>query len=261
VKFESLFNDMTIDSSSPGYSFAMRSIVGRVRSGNEDFCTASPEKGIFIVCDGMGGAAAGEVASQLAATTFVRHLENALPIPDTAESLLSAAVRAANAAVIERAAQSTSTRGMGTTLVALLAEDEGRTLWLTHVGDSRCYRMRAGELTPMTRDHSLVQEQIAAGQMTEAQAERSPMKNIITRAIGSNAQVEPEIQQLMPEVGDVYLLASDGLTRELSDADLATHLAGTDLEAMAGALVDAANAAGGHDNITVLLLKIGTERG
>ncbi|MEO6802575.1 MAG: Stp1/IreP family PP2C-type Ser/Thr phosphatase [Granulicella sp.] len=261
VKFEPFFNTMTIDSSSPGYSFAMRSIVGSVRSGNEDYCAASPEKGIFIVCDGMGGAAAGEVASQLAATTFVRHMENALPIPDTAEPLLDAAVKAANAAVIERAAESTRTRGMGTTLVALLVEEDGRKLWLTHVGDSRCYRMRAGELTPMTRDHSLVQEQMTAGQMTAEQAERSPMKNIITRAIGSNAVVEPEIQLLAPEVGDVYLLSSDGLTRELSDAELTAHLAGEDLEAMAGALVDAANAAGGHDNITVLLLKIGTERG
>jgi serine/threonine protein phosphatase PrpC len=251
---------MTIDPSSPGYNFAMRSIVGRVRSGNEDFCAASPEKGIFIVCDGMGGAAAGEVASQLAATTFVRHLENALPIPDTAEPLLAAAVKAANAAVINRAAESTNTRGMGTTLVALLVEDNGRKLWLTHVGDSRCYRMRAGELTPMTRDHSLVQEQITAGQMTAAQAERSPMKNIITRAVGSNVQVEPEIQLLAPEAGDVYLLASDGLTRELSDEQLAVHLAGTGLDAMCGALTDAANAAGGHDNITVLLLRIGIER-
>jgi serine/threonine protein phosphatase PrpC len=256
-----ILSTMTVDQPSFGYSFAMRTCVGRVRSGNEDFCAASPEDGIFVVCDGMGGAAAGEVASQLAATTFVKHLKGALPIPNMAESLLDAAVKAANAAVYERAAQNASTRGMGTTLVALLLErpsESGGKLWLAHVGDSRCYQMRAGELTPMSRDHSLVQEQITAGQLTPEQAERSPMRNIITRAIGSTPQVEPEVQQLDAVPGDVYLLASDGLTRELSDEELAARLGnvGGDLEAVCGTLLDAAIAAGGHDNITVLLLRI-----
>jgi serine/threonine protein phosphatase PrpC len=252
---------MAVGQQSAGFSFAMLSSLGRVRSGNEDFCAAVPEQRIFVVCDGMGGAAAGEVASQLAATTFLHYLQAALPIPDTAEVLLHGATRAANDAVLARAQATPSQRGMGTTLVALLLEEpvesQAQRLWLAHVGDSRCYRMRAGELTAMTLDHSLVQEQINAGQLTPDQAERSPMRNIITRAIGSSEKVEAEVQALEPEAGDVYLLASDGLTRELSDADLAAHL-GTagELEAMCSSLIEAANAAGGHDNITVLLLRI-----
>lgn len=258
---EPLFDMTTTDQSTLGYSFAMRSSVGRVRSTNEDFCTASPENGIFVVCDGMGGAAAGEVASQLAATTFVQQLESTLSIADEIESSLKVAVKAANQAVHERAAESSSTRGMGTTLVALLAREQGRKLWLTHVGDSRCYRMRAGTLTQMSRDHSLVEEQIAAGQLTREQAERSPMRNIITRAIGTNAEVEPEVQPLAVEAGDLYLLSSDGLTRELSDEKLRELLGDEKLDAMCEALLEAANAAGGNDNITVLLLKINGGRG
>jgi serine/threonine protein phosphatase PrpC len=248
-------------SSSIGYTFAMRSSVGKVRSGNEDFCAASPEHGIFVVCDGMGGAAAGEVASQLAATTFVRRMEQGIADARTAESLLREAVLEANSAVFQRSQENSGQRGMGTTLISLLLEHPEKTggaLWLAHVGDSRCYCMRAGELTPMSLDHSLVQEQVTAGQLTPEQAERSPMRNIITRAIGSHAEVQPEVRRLSPQPGDIYLLSSDGLTRELSDAELCTHLRGdhADLEAVCGSLLDAANAAGGHDNITVLLLRI-----
>ncbi|WP_263383730.1 Stp1/IreP family PP2C-type Ser/Thr phosphatase [Granulicella arctica] len=246
----------------PGFNFAMLSSVGRVRSGNEDYCAAVPDRGLFIVCDGMGGAAAGEVASELAANTFLTQMQAALPIPDTTEHLLNSSVQAANKAVHEHASASPGMKGMGTTLVALqlepAAEGKPRTLWLAHVGDSRCYRLRAGDLTPMTLDHSLVQEQMTAGQLTPEQAERSPMRNIITRAIGSGPRVEPEVQELTPETGDLYLLGSDGLTRDLSDEDLADHLTTADatLESMCQSLIDAANAAGGGDNITVLLLRI-----
>src|SRR6195952_637975 len=109
---------MPVDKRFRGFSFAMVSDVGRVRSGNEDFCDALPERGLFIVCDGMGGAAAGEVASELAAMTFLEHMQSALPLPDTADHLLSAAVQAANAAVFERSTETPSMKGMGTTLVA-----------------------------------------------------------------------------------------------------------------------------------------------
>jgi serine/threonine protein phosphatase PrpC len=253
---------MPASASLNGFSFAMNSDLGRVRSGNEDYCTAQPERGLFIVCDGMGGAAAGEVASELAATTFLEHMQSALPLPDTADHLLSAAVQAANAAVFERSTETPGMKGMGTTLVALFLEQktEGtpRKLWLAHVGDSRCYRLRAGHLTQMTQDHSLVQEQIAAGQMTQEQADRSPMRNIITRAIGSTPRVTAEVQELQPEVGDVYLLGSDGLTRDLDEVDLSEHLSHLDdgLESVCQSLIDAANEAGGHDNVTVLLLRI-----
>ena len=258
---------MPVDSSNKTFSFAMLSSVGRVRSGNEDFCAADPERGIFVVCDGMGGAAAGEIASKLAADAFIQHLSATLPIPAATESLLQAAVSAANAAVLQHAASSSDLRGMGTTLVALLVEhppeaDAGapiNRIWLTHVGDSRCYRLRAQEFAQMTRDHSLVQEQVTAGHLTQEQAERSPMRNIITRAIGSTPVIEAETQALETQPGDLFLLASDGLSRELDDEQLATMLqdtAFTELKTACEALIAAANDAGGHDNITALLLQI-----
>ncbi len=253
---------MPVDQTLPGFRFAMRSDVGRVRGGNEDFCAALPERGVFVVCDGMGGAAAGEVASQLAATSFLDHLSAALPLPGITEPLLDAAAQAANTAVYEHAEQADTLRGMGTTLVALLltlkTEQQDRRLWLTHVGDSRCYRLRRGVLTRLTRDHSLVEDQILAGQLTPEQAERSPLRNIITRAIGSGPHVRPEIHAFDPRPGDLYLLASDGLTRELSDRSLVEHLRAphADLETMCQSLINAANAAGGNDNITILLLRI-----
>jgi len=244
------------------FNFAMLSDPGRIRSGNEDFCAASLKIGAFVVCDGMGGAAAGEVASQLAATTFLAHLKSEPPAHGIIEARLLTAVRAANTAVYQHSQQGANLHGMGTTLVALYIEDkteeQSHKLWLAHVGDSRCYLLRAGELNQLTQDHSLVQEQVLAGQLTPEQAERSPMRNIITRSIGSHTRVEPDICALDPQPGDLYLLASDGLTRELSDEALTALLstAQPDLEATCRALIDAANAEGGHDNITVLLLQI-----
>jgi protein phosphatase len=148
---------------------------------------------------------------------------------------------------------------MGTTLVAALWDDHAGTptLWLAHVGDSRCYRLRRGTLELLTQDHSLVEEQVRAGMITRTQAGRSPIRNIITRAIGSQPTVEPEIAAHTAQSGDLYLLASDGLTRELEDAEIAhllAHTAGTALESACQALIDAANAHGGRDNITVLLV-------
>jgi serine/threonine protein phosphatase PrpC len=138
-------------------------------------------------------------------------------------------------------------------------------LSLAHVGDSRCYLFRQGELTPLTQDHSLVEEQLRLGEITEFEAEHHPMRNIITRAVGSLAVVEPEIRRVEPEPGDLYLLASDGLTRELADAEIAatflrcvTKAPGgrPDLDSLCQTLVDQANDAGGGDNITVLLVQI-----
>ncbi len=237
------------------YTFAMLSDVGRVRSGNEDCCAAEPEHGIFIVCDGMGGAAAGEVASRLAVEEFIGYMKAARRVD--AEALLQSAADAANARVHEYSKRP-GLRGMGTTLVALTAFPEGA-LWLTHVGDSRCYRLRGGELLPLTRDHSFVEEQVLSGRMTPEQAERSPMRNIITRAIGAAPTVWAEVRRLGPELGDLYLLASDGLTRELAEAEVAALLGAAldgDLDQVCRALIEAANAAGGHDNVTVLLLRV-----
>ncbi len=248
---------MPFDLPSARFIFAMQSSVGRKRSGNEDFCAASPEDGVFVVCDGMGGAAAGEVASRLAGDTFVGMLQG---VEEDLGPKVRTAVLAANNAFFEHAKRDESERGMGSTLVGLVLESpvgQGSRLWLVHVGDSRCYRLRRRHLEQLTEDHSLVQQQVRAGQLTPEQAERSPMRNIITRVVGSGATVEPELQELTVEPGDLYLLCSDGLTRELSDAMLKERLDSPErIEMICAGLIQAANEAGGHDNITALLLQI-----
>ena len=265
--------------------YAMLTHRGRVRHGNEDTCAASPEAGAYVVCDGMGGAAAGEIASNLAADTFLAHLAPPArgTAPDKPEMRLNAAIRAANQAVYQQSRHSPKLAGMGTTLVGLLhapiVNGAGKrrtpsdhtnsrltdppTLWLGHVGDSRCYRRRRGKLEQLTHDHSLVEEQLRAGQITAAQAARSPMRNLITRAIGSQATVEPEIQSHRPQPNDVYLLASDGLTHEIGDEEISEILAAipkpptkATLTTACEALITAANRNGGNDNITVLLVAV-----
>jgi serine/threonine protein phosphatase PrpC len=221
----------------------------------------------------MGGAAAGEVASRLTADTFLQHLVNSIsetPAPKP-QAALAAAINAANQAVFQHARQNPQLAGMGTTLVALLhttasVEDtpsEPRELWLTHVGDSRCYRLRAGQLALLTADHSVVEDQLRAGQITPEQAAHSPLRNLITRAIGSHPHVDSEIQNHPILPGDLYLLASDGLTRELSDDDLTRILTAIPtpanepiLNAACESLVAAANFHGGQDNITVILVAV-----
>jgi protein phosphatase len=272
-------------------TFAMLSHRGRLRHTNEDACAALPEHGAFVLCDGMGGAAGGEVASHLATEAFLNSLShpaahrvppktdssptnpNCPPLetypPNHPHTRLHQAVSAANHAVFQRAQKSRSLQGMGTTLVALLWEAVGasRNLWLAHVGDSRCYLLRRGALQLLTRDHSLVEEQVRAGLLHPAQAAVSPLRNIITRAIGSQPAVEPEIATHATQPGDLYLLASDGLTRELDDTKIARILTQSltpaaapatlhpaALEPAAKALIDAANQHGGRDNITVLLV-------
>jgi serine/threonine protein phosphatase PrpC len=270
--------------------YAMLTHRGRVRRGNEDTCAAAPEAGAYVVCDGMGGAAAGEIASNLAADTFLAHLvphsKGARP-PMKPEARLNAAIQAANHAVYQQSQQSPKFAGMGTTLVALLhapivSGGSGRrrtatdhtnsrvtdppTLWLGHVGDSRCYRRRRGRFEQLTHDHSLVEEQLRAGQITAAQAARSPMRNLITRAIGSQATVEADIQSHCPQPNDIYLLASDGLTHEVDDKEISEILAEIPrpptkaaLTAACEALITEANRNGGNDNITVLLVAITPE--
>lgn len=257
--------------------FAMLSDRGRVRRNNEDACAASPQSGIFVVCDGMGGAAGGEVASHLAAETFLAHLARREPVARVPVRI-SAAIQAANRAIYLQAQRMPQLEGMGTTLVGLLhpnqqngngnrpSEESSAELagvWLVHVGDSRCYLWREGQLRQLTRDHSLVEEQVRAGQITSQQAEVSPMRNVLTRSVGSHATVEPEIQCYRVQEGDLYLLVTDGLTRELSDEEIAVLLPQNTkavtqaaLYAACGDLIRAANAKGGGDNITVLLVAV-----
>ncbi len=261
------------------FSFAMLSHPGRVRKGNEDTCAASTDPGVFgafAVCDGMGGAAAGEVASRLAAETFLKTLtpvKGETPRTATPDARLDAAIHAANQAVFQKSRRLPEMQGMGTTIVALLLEISALAsrpaLTLAHVGDSRCYLFRADTLALLTQDHSLVEEQVRLGELSASEAERHPMRNIITRAVGSQASVEPEIRNLDTLPDDLYLLASDGLTRELSELAIAQafrrflaretirNRAGKpDLTILAQTLVDQANDAGGADNVTVLLLHV-----
>lgn len=238
------------------YSAAAATDRGRKRPSNEDAFGFSVEDGVFVVCDGMGGAAAGEVASSLAVSEVLNRLrsrDRRMDPPLAAEQ----AVSAANANIFTRSERNARLSGMGTTLVGLLADNCN--VWVINVGDSRCYRLRGTNLEQLTIDHSLVSEQIRLGRMTPADAVRSPLRNVITRALGTQSCVTPDIFAFVAEPGDLFLLCSDGLTRELSDAAIQKHLKiDLTLEELCGRLVSAAKKAGGHDNITCLLVRAGT---
>ena len=233
---------------------AVRSHPGRVRARNEDAWSYSGEAGVYAVCDGIGGAAGGEVASQIAAEAFVESIAGVPPAERTAK-WMAKAVCAANRRVHARAVYEPSLDGMGTTLVGLAFCGAGRVM-VAHVGDSRAYRLRRGVLDRLTEDHSLIAEQMRMGVLTGEGAVHSPMQHVITRSVGTRRQVQPEIQVLPVESGDRLLLCTDGLTRELPDAALAILLerAGSP-EQRVEALVEAAVRAGGRDNVTALLVE------
>ncbi|MGA9245497.1 MAG: Stp1/IreP family PP2C-type Ser/Thr phosphatase [Silvibacterium sp.] len=233
---------------------AGRTDVGQVRTTNEDAFGCCVEAGVFALCDGMGGAAAGEVASRIAVDTLI----NQLCVAESQENrrkVLEEAIATANQLVHARAEKEAALHGMGTTLVAV-AIGSDRAL-IGHVGDSRCYLFRRGHLSRLTHDHSLVDEQVRLGQLTQDEAERSPLRNVITRAIGTQTSVSADIAELPLQPDDVLLLCSDGLTKELSDERIAAVL-GDDgnLDELCGRLIDAAKAAGGHDNVTAVLAKV-----
>ncbi len=235
------------------YSAAAVSDRGRKRPSNEDAFGYSIEHGVYLVCDGMGGAAAGEIASSLAVDEVMRLLTGRdadTPI----ETVIDRAIAAANEAIYSRSQNNPKLSGMGTTLVALVVED--RRVRVLNIGDSRCYRHRSGHLEQISQDHSLVDEQVRLGRMTAAEALRSPLRNVITRALGTQSRVTPDVFELEADLGDLFLLCSDGLTREIPDAKIeAVFAAGTSLIDLCNHLVEAANQAGGNDNVTCLLLR------
>jgi len=226
-----------------------KSDTGRQRRANEDsFFARAP---LFVVADGMGGAQAGEVASRLAAETFAAGLHG----EGTSEQRLEARVREANSRIHELSQGDRALNGMGTTITA--AYLDGDELSLAHVGDSRAYLLRDGELTRLTRDHTLVEELVRRGELTEQEAAEHPQRSIITRALGPEPDIDVDLRTHRVHAGDVLLLCSDGLTGMIGEDEVERILGGARSLRDAGrALVDAANEAGGRDNITVVLFRV-----
>jgi serine/threonine protein phosphatase PrpC len=235
-------------------SFAGHTDVGRIRTRNEDALLLRPERGLFAVADGMGGHAAGDIASRIAVDVLD---EKTTDFDGDVESRLAHAIHAGHDAILKAARADAALQGMGTTLTALYAAGDGCVI--AHVGDSRAYRWRAGALDQLTRDQTWVQEQVEAGLLTPERARDHPFAAMLTCALGIE-DVELEVQVLAPpcEPGDTYLLCSDGLIARLGDDDVRRVLLehGADLDDAARALVEAANRAGGPDNITVALVRL-----
>jgi len=237
---------------------AARTDVGLIRSGNEDNYLMVPERGIFIVADGMGGHAAGEVASEMAVRIVAQDLGSFRGLtPDDAASRMIQAIRDANAAIYERTLSEHDKRGMGTTCTVLVLH--ANRYLLGQVGDSRGYLMREGVFHQLTKDHSYVQEQVDAGYLTPEQARTHPYSNVITRCVGASGDVTPDLFSGVVRAGDVFLLASDGLTGMLEDDVLAAIVKsdGTP-EKWVDRLVGEANRRGGLDNITVVIVRVDT---
>ena len=234
--------------------------VGMRRESNEDAILVDPSLHLYAVADGMGGHAAGEVASRLAIQvlhdTFRARRANGMA--STSVEALQAAVQEANLRICDSVSVHAEFRGMGTTLVALLLLDRDREAVIGHVGDSRAYLLRSGHLRRLTSDHSYVFEQVRRGLLSEDAAHRHPMRNIVTRALGSRQDVSAELTRETLEAGDVFLLCSDGLNSMLVDEEIAAALSEhqQDPEGACRELVRRANARGGEDNTTVIVVRV-----
>jgi protein phosphatase len=235
---------------------AGRTDVGIIRSGNEDSYLMVPDRGIFVVADGMGGHAAGEVASEMAVRFVARDLGSLKGLSDDlVAERMRVSIRTANNAIFQRTLTEHDKRGMGTTVTALVLY-ETRFL-IGQVGDSRCYLLREGRLTQITKDHSYVQEQVDAGYLTPEQARAHPYSNVITRCVGANSDVMPDVYVGAVRPKDVFLLASDGLTGMLEDHQLAEVLHADRMpQEQVDDLVSEANRHGGLDNITAIIVRI-----
>lgn len=241
---------------------AMATHSGMVRSHNEDSIAAEAGAGFAVLADGMGGYNAGEVASGIAVAMISSELKKALQslsaaeLHESAEQLLARHAAMANAAIYQASQSQAQYAGMGTTLVTALWYDNRMTV--AHIGDSRLYRLRGEVLEQVTRDHSLLQEQIDSGLITKEQARYSQNKNLVTRAVGIDPEVEAEVHTYPVEAGDVYLLCSDGLSDMVTDEDVQLTLASlkANLQLAADQLVQQANDNGGRDNVSVILVHV-----
>ncbi len=238
------------------FSCAARTDVGVVRSGNEDSYLMLSDRGIFVVADGMGGHAAGEVASEMATRIIAREIGALRGVEDDeASRRVQRAIVAANESIYERTLAEHDKRGMGTTATVLVLM-RGRYL-IGQVGDSRAYILRDGEFLQVTKDHSYVQEQVDAGLLTPDQARVHPYSNVITRCVGAGSEVLPDIYFGALRAGDIILLASDGLTGMLEDEQLVRILQSDGgPEAWVDRMVAEANYRGGLDNITAIVVRI-----
>jgi serine/threonine protein phosphatase PrpC len=247
-----------------------KSDTGLKRPHNEDRFVADPLLGLYVVCDGMGGGNAGEIASTLAVEAIQAHLVEAaqhtdLPLIGPCDTTVSApanrlasAIRAANDAIHRESWSRPDYAGMGTTVVAALLRED--VLAIAHVGDSRLYLVRNGTLQVLTTDHSWVAEQILRGLITEDEAKYSPRRNIVTKALGVESTVDVELAEIPVKSGDMLLLCSDGLTRDVHANDILHVLSGSeDLPAMSDRLIVMANEAGGEDNTTVIIVALRDE--
>ena len=230
---------------------AVLSDTGRRRRRNEDAFVCAPP--LFAVADGMGGAQAGEVASGLAAAVLEEGAGD-----ERGEERVASLIQEANRRVFQRSNEDAATSGMGTTMTVALVDSSGGTIAFGHVGDSRAYRVRDGLLEQLTDDHSLVGELVRSGKLSPEEAEVHPQRSVITRALGTEPDVDVDTFTVEARPDDLYLLCSDGLTDMVSADEIFSILNGSDdLEVAARALIEAANAGGGEDNITVVLFQIG----
>ncbi len=244
--------------------------VGCVRATNEDAFGFNEERGVFVVCDGVGGHAAGEVASQMGVETVLEYFAQALdgeypaigktfPEASPQANALASAIQLANQRIHRISSEDPDRAGLGSTVVAALVNDKG--VAIAHVGDSRIYLLRGDRIQQLTRDHSFVMEQVARGLMSEEEAEHSPVQNFILRALGAEAEVEPDVADLELAPGDTLLFNSDGLTRHVTPAQIAAIVqAAPNLEAACDGLIQAARDGGGSDNITCLLVRLVQEQ-
>jgi protein phosphatase len=256
----------------PLLEIAGKTDPGKVRERNEDSIGLDPELGLYVVADGMGGHNSGEVASGLATEMILKFGQDILGgdkevIPPGSDETLSVrarqvvhCVKSANEIIYGKSKAFAKNNGMGTTVVVVLGDSKSITVG--HVGDSRLYRLRANKLEQITEDHSLVMDQVKSGLLTKEQADKSNLQNILTRALGTEPEVAVDVQDVPVEPGDIFCICSDGLTKMVSDKELAEVLAeySSPIEAV-DKLIQMSNDGGGVDNVTVVVARTPSEDG